>query len=119
MEYLIISLVSLVVAALTFFSGFGLGTLLMPAFALFFPIEVAIAATAVVHLVNNIFKVYLLFSEKGKAVINYYSLQPAAEGFCFGELVYSFKSFYKRFLQNVFCIHLIIKESYCYIIHCF
>jgi len=28
----------------------------MPAFALFFPIEVAVAATAIVHLANNIFK---------------------------------------------------------------
>lgn len=32
----------------------------MPAFALFFPIPVAIAATAVVHLANNIFKVILV-----------------------------------------------------------
>ncbi|MCF8262126.1 MAG: sulfite exporter TauE/SafE family protein [Melioribacteraceae bacterium] len=60
MEYLIIILVALFVAGLTFFSGFGLGTLLMPAFALFFPIEVAIAATAVVHLANNIFKIFLI-----------------------------------------------------------
>jgi len=42
------------------FSGFGLGTLLMPAFALFFPVPVAIAATAVVHLANNLFKVVLV-----------------------------------------------------------
>jgi hypothetical protein len=33
------------VSRLTLFSGFGWGTLLMPAFALFFPLEVAIAAT--------------------------------------------------------------------------
>jgi len=56
MEYLVVCGASLVVAALTFFSGFGLGTLLMPVFALFFPVEVAIAATAVVHLANNLFK---------------------------------------------------------------
>jgi uncharacterized membrane protein YfcA len=49
-----------VVAALTFFSGFGLGTLLMPAFAVFFPVQVAIAATAVVHLANNLFKLGLV-----------------------------------------------------------
>jgi len=60
MEYIVICSVALVVAALTLFSGFGLGTLLMPAFALFFPIEMAIAATAVVHLANNIFKVILV-----------------------------------------------------------
>jgi hypothetical protein len=77
MEYLIISLVSLIVAALTFFSGFGLGTLLMPAFALFFPIEVAIAATAIVHLVNNVFKVYLVGKDADKRVVLQFGI-PAA-----------------------------------------
>ena len=60
MEYLVIGSVALVVAGMTLFSGFGLGTLLMPAFALFFDLTVAIAATAVVHLANNLFKLYLM-----------------------------------------------------------
>lgn len=60
MDYIVISSVALIVAALTLFSGFGLGTLLMPAFALFFPVEMAVAATAVVHLANNVFKVILI-----------------------------------------------------------
>lgn len=60
MEYLVICLVSLSVATLTLFSGFGLGTLLLPAFALFFPIEIAVAATAMVHLANNLFKITLV-----------------------------------------------------------
>jgi hypothetical protein len=55
--------VALFVSALTFFSGFGLGTMLMPAFALFFPVTIAVAATAVVHLANNIFKVGLIGSK--------------------------------------------------------
>jgi hypothetical protein len=62
-ETLIIGLVALIVSVLTFFSGFGLGTLLMPAFAAFFPLPVAIAATAVVHLVNNLFKGALLWRQ--------------------------------------------------------
>ncbi len=60
MEYLIICTVAVLVSALTFFSGFGLGTLLMPAFALFFPIPLAVAATAIVHLTNNVFKLGLI-----------------------------------------------------------
>lgn len=60
MEYIVISVVSLVVAALTLFSGFGLGTLLMPVLAIFFPVEIAVAATAIVHLANNIFKGVLM-----------------------------------------------------------
>ena len=45
---------------LTFFSGFGLGTILLPVFSLFFSIEIAIALTGVVHLLNSIFKVSLI-----------------------------------------------------------
>lgn len=59
-EYFIVGLVALMAAALTLFSGFGLGTILMPVLALFFPIPLAVAATAVVHLANNIFKAYLV-----------------------------------------------------------
>jgi uncharacterized membrane protein YfcA len=60
MTTIIVSTAALAVAALTLFSGFGLGTLLMPVFALFFPVEVAVAATAVVHLANNLFKLTLI-----------------------------------------------------------
>ena len=61
MEYVIIALVAFGAALLTFFSGFGLGTILLPAFALFFPVEIAVAMTAVVHLVNNLFKMGLIW----------------------------------------------------------
>jgi len=60
LPYLIVCLIAFVVAGLTLFSGFGLGTLLMPAFAFFFPLPVAVAATAVVHLANNLFKAGLV-----------------------------------------------------------
>lgn len=60
MVYLVVCLVALFVSALTLFSGFGLGTLLMPAFAIFFPVEYAVGATAIVHLANNIFKLGLV-----------------------------------------------------------
>ncbi|MEN9572470.1 MAG: hypothetical protein RL514_325 [Verrucomicrobiota bacterium] len=60
MDWVIVSLTALLAAALTLFSGFGLGTLLMPGFAVFFPLPVAVAATAVVHLANNLFKLALV-----------------------------------------------------------
>jgi uncharacterized membrane protein YfcA len=56
----LICAVSLLVSGLTLFSGFGLGTILMPAFALFFPVETAVAMTAIVHFSNNLFKLALL-----------------------------------------------------------
>jgi uncharacterized membrane protein YfcA len=61
MEYLIISITVLFGAGLTFFSGFGLGTLMLPVFSIFFPLPIAIGATAVVHLSNNLFKFGLVY----------------------------------------------------------
>ncbi len=58
----VLAFAALAVAALTLYSGFGLGTLLLPVLALFYPenVEVAVAATAVVHLLNNILKFMLV-----------------------------------------------------------
>jgi len=60
LELVIIGLAAIITSGLTLFSGFGLGTILMPVFALYFPVPVAIAATAVVHLANNLFKFALM-----------------------------------------------------------
>ena len=56
MDYAIVIVTAFLAPGLTLSSGFGLGTVLLPAFALFFPAPAAIAATAVVHLFNNLFK---------------------------------------------------------------
>ena len=58
--YAAVMIAALIVAALTLFSGFGIGMLLMPVFALFFPVETAIIMTAVVHLSNNLFKLAIM-----------------------------------------------------------
>ena len=60
MEFVLIIIAALGASLLTFFSGFGLGTILLPVFLLFFPVELAIAMTAIVHLLNNIFKTGLI-----------------------------------------------------------
>lgn len=60
MDILVIAVVAALASALTLYSGFGLGTILLPAFALFFPAPVAVAATGAVHLLNNLFKGTLL-----------------------------------------------------------
>lgn len=60
MDYLIIAVAAAAAAGLTFFSGFGLGTLLLPVLALFFSVELAVALTAVVHFLNNLLKLALL-----------------------------------------------------------
>jgi uncharacterized membrane protein YfcA len=69
MSYLIICLAAFLASGLTLFSGFGLGTLLLPVMALFFPIDLAIALTAIVHALNNLFKFWLLGSHADKGVV--------------------------------------------------
>jgi len=69
MEIIIISVVAFLVAILTFFSGFGLGTILTPVFMIFFPVDVAIALTGIVHFFNNIFKLFLVGKKADKQVV--------------------------------------------------
>lgn len=68
-------------SALTFFSGFGLGTLLLPAFALFYPIELAVAATAVVHFLNGVFKLALVGRHANRRVVVAFGLPAILASF--------------------------------------
>lgn len=75
---LLIGGVAVAVSALTLYSGFGLGTLLMPMFALLLPLEVAVAATAVVHALNNLFKLGLLWRLAAPRVLVRFGLPAVA-----------------------------------------
>lgn len=57
--YLAVCATALGASLLTLFSGFGLGTILTPIMAVHFPIEAAVAMTALVHFANNLFKLAL------------------------------------------------------------
>ena len=78
MDYLVVCVVALLASALTLFSGFGLGTLLLPAFALFFPVEVAVSATAIVHLLNNLFKLALVGRSADRGIVLRFGLPAVA-----------------------------------------
>lgn len=69
MEIIIIGLCAAIASLLTFFSGFGLGTLLTPVFMLFFPIEISIALTGIVHLLNNLFKAILIGNHANRHIL--------------------------------------------------
>lgn len=81
MDYLVLYLAALLASGLTLFSGFGLGTLLLPVFALFFPLPVAIAATALVHLANNVFKLFLMGRRAAWRVVLGFALPAALAAF--------------------------------------
>lgn len=77
MELFLIGGIAFLASVLTLFSGFGLGTVLMPVFALFFPISFAVTATAVVHFANNIFKFSLMAKHANWSVVIHFGI-PAA-----------------------------------------
>jgi uncharacterized membrane protein YfcA len=81
MEIIIIALISFVASLLTFFSGFGLGTILTPVFALFFPIDLTIALTGVVHFLNNLFKITLVGKNADKMVLIRFGIPAVVASF--------------------------------------
>jgi uncharacterized membrane protein YfcA len=87
-DFVIIGLVAFVASGLTLYSGFGLGTILLPAFALFFPAPTAVAATGMVHLLNNLFKAGLVGRQAHWPTLLRFGL-PAIPGAIAGALVLS------------------------------
>lgn len=81
MSYALIGGVAFLASALTLFSGFGLGTMLMPVFALFFPVDLAVAATAVVHAANNLFKLALVGRHADWSVVARFGIPAALAAF--------------------------------------
>jgi len=77
-QALVVSVTAFVAAGLTMYSGFGLGTLLLPVFALFLPVEMAVVATALVHGANNLFKVALLGRHADREVVFRFGLPAVA-----------------------------------------
>lgn len=106
MEILIICFAAFSTAILTFFSGFGLGTILSPIFMIFFPVELAIALTGIVHFINNIFKLILVGKNADKSVLLRFGI-PAVVFAFFGsqfllyisdlEPLFSYRAFGKIF----------------------
>ena len=78
--YLVVGLTAFLASGVTLYSGFGLGTALLPVFALFFPVSTAVAGTAVVHLLNNVFKGMLLVRRAEWRIVRAFGLPaiPAA-----------------------------------------
>lgn len=82
MEIIIIATAAFLAAGLTLFSGFGLGTLLMPVIAIFVPADVAIGVTAMVHFANNLFKLGLLGKHANKSVVLKFGIPAVLAAFC-------------------------------------
>jgi uncharacterized membrane protein YfcA len=85
---IVIAVIAFLASMLTLFSGFGLGTILTPAFGLFFPLHFAVALTGIVHLLNNLFKLTLLGKNASASMILRFGL-PSVIGGAIGALTLS------------------------------
>jgi uncharacterized protein len=100
-EIIIICIAAFLASILTFFSGFGLGTILMPVFALFFPVEIAIALTGVVHFANNLFKMALVGKHTDKQVLLRFGIPAIFASFAGAWLLMQISGFQPLFSYNL------------------
>lgn len=91
LSYSLIIIISALGSVLTFFSGFGLGTILLPVFSIFFPFELALIMTAIVHLLNGIFKFILIGKNADWRIVIWFGI---------GAIVFSFIGSYILSLQT-------------------
>ena len=125
-EGLSIFLISLSTAVLTYYSGFGLGTLLFPTLSIFLPLEWAIASTAIVHLINNLIKLALNYQNThwkmaltfittaipfafiGSLLLNWLLIQPQTIHFSLGQ--WTFQTLpYKIFIGSLMILFAILE----------
>lgn len=87
LEFIIIPAVALLASLLAFYSGFGLGTILLPAVAIFFPVNIAITLTALVHLLNHLFRLTLVARHASKSIILRFGLISLVASFAGAQLL--------------------------------
>jgi hypothetical protein len=87
MDVLLICLFAAFASLLTFYSGFGLGTILLPVFALFFPVELAVGLTGIVHLLNNLFKLVLVGKFANKKTVLKFGIPAIVGAFAGAQLL--------------------------------
>lgn len=68
-QYTLLIFVTLGTSVVTLFTGFGVGTIMMPVMALFFDVKVAIFLAAIVHFFNNMSRLVLYRSELNWKII--------------------------------------------------
>ena len=102
MDYFFVIAISLFASVLTLFSGFGLGTLLLPAMIIVLPTQGAVTATAIVHLSNNILKVILFGKSCKKDVLIRFGIIAIFASFIGAQLLVKLASLSPIFTYTLF-----------------
>ncbi len=109
-EYLILALLSFFAGGLTLFTGFGLSTILLPVFVIFFPVAIAVPSTAIVHFLNNFYKLFIYFKQINTKILLRFGL-PALLASIVGAFLLQKLSSNERILEILLGI-LIISLSF-------
>ena len=88
-QYLLLLFLTLAASLITLFTGFGVGTVLMPALALFFDVKIAVFLAAIVHLCNNLARLWLYHASIEWRIIRRFGVISLG-----GALLGSFAQFY-------------------------
>jgi uncharacterized membrane protein YfcA len=88
-------------ALLTFFSGFGLGALLLPAIAIIFPVAIAVVVVAFIHLLHHVWKILFLWKNIYWPVVYRFGI-PASCAAIPGALLFVYFSTSKPIFQ--YCV---------------
>ena len=102
MDYFFVIAISLFASVLTLFSGFGLGTLLLPAMIIVLPTQGAVTATAIVHLSNNILKVMMFGKSCKKDVLIRFGIIAIFASFIGAQLLVKLASLSPIFTYTLF-----------------
>lgn len=106
MEIALISAVAFITAMLTFFSGFGLGTILTPVFMIYFPVDLAIALTGIVHFLNNLFKLALVGKGANKKVLVRFGIPAIIASFAGAWILVHINEVQPLFSYDLFSKHI-------------
>lgn len=105
METIITLIVTFPVAVITLLTGFGLGTVLTPVFTIFYDVKLAVLMVAVVHLMNNLFKLYLFRAHVDMSIIKRFGVLSIVGAFIGAVLqFYVYSDMLKVFLGIVLVI---------------
>jgi uncharacterized protein len=98
MDYFFLPLLGFLVSILTFYSGFGLGTVFLPVLLLFFPLSAALTMTAILHLLNNFFKLTFVRAHINYQVVLYFGFPALFAAFA-GAYLLAYLSYFPPITQ--------------------
>ena len=81
LQYASLIAITLLTSVITLFTGFGVGTIMMPVMALFFDVKVAIFLAAIVHFFNNISRILLYRRDLRRDILQRFGVVSIAGAF--------------------------------------